>query len=233
MADAAIRLLGVVKNYGGLRPLRIADLAIAAGERVAVGGVDALAAEALVNLVTGAALPEEGRVEVEGRDTAGIADGDEWLASLDRFGIVSERAVLLENSTFLQNLALPITLEIDAISSDIKRRVEGLAAEAGLSLDRLAAQVSTASAEERTRAQLARALALDPAILLLEHPSARLPRDAAAPFGRDLAGVIDRRGMTAVAITEDAAFAKPFATRWVRVDGATGALKPARKKWLL
>lgn len=232
MADPVIRFHKVVKGYGGLRPLRLADLAVARGERIALGGVDATAAEALVNLITGAALPDEGTVEVAGTSTASIADGDAWLASLDRFGIVSERAVLLEGSTFLQNLALPLTLEIDAIQPDIKRRVEALASEAGLALDRLGAGMATASPEERMRTQLARALAVDPAILLLEHPSARLARNAAAPFGRDLASIVSRRGITALAITEDADFAQPFSSRWVRVDGATGAVKPAKKKWL-
>jgi ABC-type lipoprotein export system ATPase subunit len=231
MADALIHLAGIVKNYGGLRPLRVAELAIAAGERVALGGVDAVGAEALVNLLTGAVLPEEGRVEIAGRDTAAIPDADAWLASLDRFGIVSERAVLLEASTVLQNLSLPLTLEIDAIPPDMKRRVEALAAEAGISLERLEAQVATVSPEERLRVQIARALALDPTVLLLEHPTATLPREAAAPFGRDLAAVIARRGITALAITEDTPFAAAFASRWVRLDSATGAVKPARKKF--
>lgn len=232
MAGVLIHLAGIVKNYGGLRPLRVAELAIAAGERVALGGVDAVGAEALVNLLTGAVLPDEGRVEIAGRDTAAIPDADAWLASLDRFGIVSERAVLLEASTVLQNLSLPLTLEIDAIPPDVKRRVEALAAEAGISLERLDAQVSTVSPEERIRVQVARALALDPTVLLLEHPSATLPREAAAPFGRDLAAVIGRRRITALAITEDAAFSAAFASRWVRLASATGAVKPARKNWL-
>jgi polar amino acid transport system ATP-binding protein len=232
MPGPVIRFVKVVKNYGGLRPLRLADLTVDSSERIVLGGIDALAAEAFVNLVTGAALPDEGVVEVAGTPTAAIADGDAWLASLDRFGIVSDRAVLLEGSTFLQNLALPLTLEIDAIQPEIKRRVETLAAEAGLPVERLPAQIATATPEERMRAQLARALALDPAILLLEHPSAKLPREAAAPFGRDLAAIIVRRRITALAISEDADFAKPFASRWLKVDGATGAVNPAKRKWL-
>lgn len=232
MPPTLIHLTDIVKNYGGLRPLRIVDLAIERGERVALGGLDAAAAEMLVNLVTGAVLADAGRVEVENADTAAIENGDAWLASLDRFGIVSERAVLLESSTILQNLALPLTLEIDAIMPEIKRQVEALAREAGLPLDRLGVQVATATPGERLRASLARALALNPSILLLEHPSAKLPRDAAAPFGRDLAAVVERRGITALAVTEDPEFAKPFASRWVRLDAATGTLKPAKTKWL-
>jgi ABC-type lipoprotein export system ATPase subunit len=232
MPEPAIRFARVVKNYGGLRPLRLADLVIETGERVALGGVDATAAEALVNLVTGASLPDEGRIDVNGNNTAGISDGDAWLASLDLFGIVTGRAVLLEESTFLQNLALPLTIEIDAIAPEIKHRVEALALEAGLPVDRLAAPLATATAEERLRAQVARALALDPAIVLLEHPSVTLPRSAVAALARDLATAVSRRAITALAITEDADFARSFASRWLTLDGGTGTVKPAKKKWL-
>ena len=65
--------------------------------------------------MTGASLPDEGDVRVFGRSTAAVSDGDEWLASLDRFGIVSERAVLLEGATLMQNLALPFALDIDPV----------------------------------------------------------------------------------------------------------------------
>ena len=222
---------GVVKDYRGLRPLRIAALEIAARERVALGGVDAAGAEALVNLITGAALPDQGSIVVLGQDTATIADGDAWLASLDRFGIVSERAVMLESATFLQNLSLPLSLEIEAIPADAKRRAEALAAETGLPSDRLPLRVEEGSADDRARAQVARAMALDPAILLLEHPSAKIGRAGVAAFARDLAVLVTRRGITALAITEDETFAKPFATRWLKVQPATGEVTAAKRRW--
>src|SRR4051812_6356399 len=105
----------VRKHYSALRPLRMNDLRIAPGERVALSGLDAGAAEVLVNLVTGASVPDEGDIAVQGVSTAAIANGDEWLASLDRFGIVSPRAVLLDAATLLQNLTMPLTLQIDPI----------------------------------------------------------------------------------------------------------------------
>src|SRR3954467_6821167 len=110
-----LRVSGVRKNYAGLRPLRLNLLTVAAGERVAVSGLDAGAAEVLVNLVTGASLPDEGRIEVCGRATDTIANGDEWLDTLDQFGIVSPRAVLLDGATLLQNLAMPLSLEIEPV----------------------------------------------------------------------------------------------------------------------
>ena len=110
-----LELQGVVRAHQSLRPLRLQSLTVNEGERVAILGVDAPGAEVLVNLVTGAALPESGTVRVLGRDTADITTGDDWLASLDRFGIVSPRAVLIEAATVEENLAMPFTLQIDPI----------------------------------------------------------------------------------------------------------------------
>ena len=122
-----LQITGVEKRYQSLRPLRIQELTIAAAERVAVSGFDAGAAEVLVNLVTGASLPDRGEVRVLGHRTADIVGGDEWLASLDRFGIVSPRGVLLEAATIEQNLAMPLTLEIDPVPPDVAARVVDLA----------------------------------------------------------------------------------------------------------
>ena len=100
-------------------PLGSVYVLLGAGERVSLGGLDAGVGELLVNLVTGASLPEQGEVHVFGQRTADIPDGDAWLELLERFGIVSPRGVLLEGSTLLQNLAMPFTLAIDPVAADV------------------------------------------------------------------------------------------------------------------
>src|SRR5215207_806252 len=132
MSDPILRLKGIRKQYSGLRPLRVQALSIDAGERVALSGLDAGAAEVFVNLVTGASVPDEGTVEVCGRATHSIADGEEWLSWLDRFGIVSPRAVLLDGASLEQNLAMPLTLQIEPIGPDTASRVAELADEVGI-----------------------------------------------------------------------------------------------------
>ena len=89
----------------GIRELRVLP-----GALVALMGLDGAGAEMFVNLVTGAMLPDDGQVRVFGFDTAAITDGDEWLRTLDRFGILSDRAVLLDELTVAQNLAMTLTL---------------------------------------------------------------------------------------------------------------------------
>src|SRR5258708_37471280 len=126
------RIANVRRAYGGLRPLRLNDLSIAGGERVALSGLHAGAAEVLVNLVTGASLPDAGEVLVLGTSTASISDGEAWLASLDRFGIVSPRAVLLDSATLLQNLAMPLTLDIEPVQPDVAAPIVPLARAAGI-----------------------------------------------------------------------------------------------------
>ena len=228
---AAVEMTGVVRGYQALRPLRVARLSVAFGERVAIHGVDAGAAEVLVNLVTGATLPEQGEVRVFGRATKEIASGDEWLESLDRFGIVSPRAVMMEGSTVQQNLAMPFTLSIDPVPDDIARRVEALASECGIAAEWLYRAAADTPQDVRARIHFARALALEPLVVLLEHPTAGIEGRAAAGLADDVAQALESRRVTALAITQDDAFASRVAHRRLILQPATGELKPVRKGW--
>jgi ABC-type transporter Mla maintaining outer membrane lipid asymmetry ATPase subunit MlaF len=219
------------KAYGGLRPLRIRHLAIEAGERVAVRGIDAGAAELLVNLVTGATLADQGEVRIEGRSTADIADGDEWLASLDRFGLVSSRAVLLEGATVAQNLAMPFTLAIDPVPADVRDRVVALAIECGLAEQWLDAPAGALPPDVRVRAHLGRAVALEPRLLIVEHPTADVPPDGRAALAADIARVADIRRLATLIVTMDGTFAAAAAHRALELAPATGELRPVKRGW--
>lgn len=220
------------KQYSGLRPLRIRELSLGAGERVTIGGLDAGAGELLVNLVTGASVPDEGEVRVFGARTADIADGDAWLDLLERFGIVSPRGVLLEGSTLLQNLAMPFTLAIDPVPADVAARVEALAKECGIDPDRwLPARAGDLPADVRVLAHLARALASGPDVIVIEHPTAEVAPESRAPLAATVARVCEARRVTTLILTNDDRFAKAVAPRNLRLDGATGQLKPLKRGW--
>jgi ABC-type lipoprotein export system ATPase subunit len=229
--DPVLRILKVRKAYNALRPLRVNDLTIAAGERVALSGFDAGAAEVLVNLVTGASVPDEGDVHVQGRSTASIANGDEWLAWLDRFGIVSPRAVLLDGATLLQNLAMPLTLQIDPIPDDAAEAARALARETGIDEDALSRPVAGLPAAVKMRAHLARAVALGPALLILEHPTAILEKGEGRAFGDAVARVAGARGLATLIVSEDAEFADVAATKRLALQAASGDLKPRRRSF--
>jgi ABC-type transporter Mla maintaining outer membrane lipid asymmetry ATPase subunit MlaF len=228
-SEPVLRLTHVRKQYNALRPLRINDLTVAAGERVALSGLDAGAAEVLVNLVTGASVPDEGDVHVQGRSTASISGGDEWLAWLDRFGIVSPRAVLLDAATVLQNLAMPLTLLIDPIPEDAAAAARSLAGEAGIDPQYFDRPVAGLPAAVRMRAHLVRAVMLAPALLILEHPTATLDKGEGKPFGESVARVAGARNLSTLIVSEDADFSEAAAPRRLALHAASGDLKPPRR----
>lgn len=217
------------KDYGGLRPLRLAALAVRPGERIAITGVDAPAAEILANLLTGATLPDEGEIRLFGRATSAITDADDWLRTLDRIGMLSPRAVLAEELTVEQGIALAFTLSLDPIPAAVAADIVRLAREAGLGAADLGLRLSDATSAVKARCRLARALASTPSVLLLEHANALLPDDAAT-FGRDIAALAMARGMSVLALTADEPFARAVADTVFALDGATGELR-ARGGW--
>jgi ABC-type transporter Mla maintaining outer membrane lipid asymmetry ATPase subunit MlaF len=225
---AVIELSGISKDYRGLRPLRIEALTLNAGEQLAILGLDEVTAEVLINLVTGATLPDRGEVNVFGRPTSAIDASADWLALVDRFGIVSHRAVLLDALSVVQNLSMPFTLDIDPPSEDVRMRAVALAAEVGIPERAWAAPVAKLDAAERVRLRLGRALALDPAILLLEHVSAGIPRSQVAALGVEIGAIVKRRGSASLVATADEEFAAAVAARVVRLEPATGRLQERR-----
>lgn len=217
-------------DYAALKPLRMEHLTLDAGHRVAILGLDASAAEILVNLLTGAALPTAGVVRLFGRDTSDITDPDDWIATLDRFGLISTRSVLVGELTVAQNLALAFTLSVDPIADQIMTGVRRLAVESGVLLPQLDRLFAETSLEVRARCHLARAIATDPSILILDHANMlTAPADAPA-FGRDIARVAEGRHLAVLAVTNDEAFASTVARKVYVVDIATGALVP-RSGW--
>jgi ABC-type transporter Mla maintaining outer membrane lipid asymmetry ATPase subunit MlaF len=219
---------GLIKSYGALRPIRMRALTVRAGERITLMGLDQSAAEMFVTLITGAALPDEGVIRLFGQPTREIPDGDRWLALLDRLGILSDRAVLVEQYSVAQNVAMPFTLDLEPIAADVRPRVDALAAEVGLDVDVLETPVGRTAPHIQARVRLARAVALEPSLLLAEHPSASLQREEVAAFARDLARVAQQRHIGLIAISADKAFVRALSGTTLIVEPATGEVRAQR-----
>ncbi|BCS35544.1 ABC transporter ATP-binding protein [Luteitalea sp. TBR-22] len=221
-----VQCTGVIKDYRGLRPLRLLDLVLHAGDRVVVSGLDVVAAEVVTNLVNGFALPDQGEVRVFGRPTTAITDADTWLASLDPFGVVTARALLLDAFTVRDNVALSLTALVDPVDDELVPKVDAIAREAGIDEAWIARPLHEAPVPVRMRVHLARAIALDPSLLLMEHPTAALEAPDRAAFADDVARVASARALTVLAVSQDREFARRVATRHLQLHPGTGALTP-------
>jgi ABC-type transporter Mla maintaining outer membrane lipid asymmetry ATPase subunit MlaF len=230
LSDALVTVRSLVKNYQALRPLRIELLTIERAGIVAVMGLDAAAAEMLVALMTGAVLPEQGDIHLFGRSTRDVTDSEAWLEMLDDVGIVTDRAVLIGQFSVEQNLAIPFTLQVDPIAESTRPQVAQLGAEVGLTPQDLALQVAQCPPHTVARVRLGRALALNPIVLLLEHPTATLPRDQVKAYAVDIRRVARARQLSVLAITGDESFAAALGGQVLTHEPATGLLRP-RSGW--
>lgn len=220
-----LELTGVTKHYGALRPLRVDGLVLVPRDEVALLGLDQPAAEVLINLLTGASLPDTGAVRIFGEPTSAITDATAWLTMLDRFGIVSERSAFLEPLTVLQNMAVPFSLDIEPPPAEVIEQVTALAVEAGLAPSMLERRVGDLDPLSRMRVRLGRALALNPAVVILEHPSATLPRVDVVAFAVSVRKLVERRGCATLTITADPELAGAIAERPLVLEPATGRLR--------
>jgi putative ABC transport system ATP-binding protein len=231
--EPLVELRDVVKDYRALRPLRVSQLALREGQSVALTGIDQVMAEVFVDLVTGATLPDSGEVVAFGTPTTSIRDGESWLRALDHFGLLSERAVLVEQFTAEQNLVLPFSLDLAHVPDTLRDEVRRLGSEVGLTASELALPSSQLSPLARLRIRLGRALALGPRVLLAEHPNASVSSADTQAFAADLSRIIAARRIASIVLTADQAFAASVADEVLTLQPATGALKASSgwRRW--
>jgi ABC-type transporter Mla maintaining outer membrane lipid asymmetry ATPase subunit MlaF len=222
--DVLVRLRTVSKDYRSLRPLRIAELDVPPGRSLALVGFDQLMAEVFVDLITGAILPDSGEVMAFGQPTSAIPDPAGWLATLDQFGLLTDRAVLVEQFTVEQNLALPLSVAVEEMSSEVRARVAELATEVGLVND-LGRQAGVLAPGARARIRLGRAIALAPKVLVAEHPTATLSAEDASTLAADIARIVETRAIASIVLTADHVFARAVAKEVLVLEPATGVLK--------
>jgi len=230
-----IEMRSVEKQYGGLRPLRVRTLELPARSSTMLLGFDSPAAETFINLMTGSTLPEAGDVISFGRSTRAIADSADWLAFVEQFGIVSDRVVLLDGMTVAQNLAISFDLDLDPVPDHVLARVATLAAEVGIDAGMLTARVGEADPYLKARVRLARALAFDPALLVLEHPTATLPPEHAGRYGTTIKAIAAARKLAVLGLTADEKFAEHTGGRLLVWQPATGEFRERtrRRFWRL
>jgi putative ABC transport system ATP-binding protein len=208
-ARRIVELAGVDKDYvtGKLvsPALRGVDLAIAAGEMVAVVGPSGSGKSTITNLIAGIDRPTQGTVTVNGQrlDTMKEEALARWRG--DNVGIVFQFFQLLPTLTALENATLPMDFARFGSPADRADRARHHLELVGLGdkADRLPLELSGG---EQQRVAIARAMACDPGILIGDEPTGNLDSHNAAEMF-DLLVRLHRRGTTVVFVTHDAQMA--------------------------
>jgi phospholipid/cholesterol/gamma-HCH transport system ATP-binding protein len=173
-----------------------------AGEIFGIVGGSGSGKSVLLKTLLGLRRPDSGTVEVEGRDITGM-DDSELRAVKRRYGVTFQHGALFSSLTVADNIALPIVEAMDLDEAALSRLVELRLRMVGLPLDSAAKFPAQLSGGMEKRVALARALALDPAILFLDEPTAGLDPIAASAFDELVLYLRGTLGLTIVMVTHD------------------------------
>jgi phospholipid/cholesterol/gamma-HCH transport system ATP-binding protein len=169
---AAIRLENVSKAFDSRNVLRSVSLSVPAGHACCILGRSGTGKSVTLKHVIGLIRPDAGRIYVEGEEITRLR-GRELARVRRRMGFLFQNAALFDSISVGENVAFPLRRHSRFPDAEIRQRARQKLADVGLdsAYDAMPADLSGGM---RKRAGLARAMALDPSILLVDEPSAGL-----------------------------------------------------------
>jgi len=207
-----IAVEGLHKAFGSQKVLNGISLAVRRGETLAVLGRSGTGKSVLLRLVIGLEKPDSGSVRIHGQDIAGLAL-DQLGEIRKKMGFLFQHAALYDSLTVEQNVAFPLRHHRKTMSkSEQGDRVMQLLAEVGME-GHLEKMPSDISGGMQKRVGLARALALEPDILLLDEPTAGLDPISAAEIDDLVLKLQAEHHMASIVVTHDLHSAKTIADR--------------------
>jgi phospholipid/cholesterol/gamma-HCH transport system ATP-binding protein len=209
---ASVAVEHLRKNFAGHTVLNGISLSVNRGETLAVLGRSGTGKSVLLRLIIGLDTPDSGSIRILGQTIAGLAL-DRMGAIRKRMGFLFQHAALYDSLTVGENVAFPFVHHRREMSrSEREGRVKQLLAEVGMESD-LDKMPSDISGGMQKRVGLARALALEPEILLLDEPTAGLDPISSAEIDDLILKLQRERQMASIVVTHDLHSAKTIANR--------------------
>jgi phospholipid/cholesterol/gamma-HCH transport system ATP-binding protein len=216
MDAAAVEFRHVNKAFGALRVLDDFCLVVPAGRAVCILGRSGTGKSVALKHIVGLLQPDSGQVLVEGVDITRLA-GSDLSEVRKRMGLLFQNAALFDSISVGENVAFPLRRHTKRSDADIRAKAQDLLAQVGLEreYDKMPADLSGGM---KKRAGLARALALDPAILLADEPSAGLDPVTAGEIDELLVALNDRASTTLIVVTHNIPSARMIGDELVFLD---------------
>ncbi len=212
----AIRLEHGPKSFGGRRVLDDVSFGVKEGTAFCLLGRSGTGKSVTLKHIIGLIRPDSGHVFVEGHDVPTL--GPRALAAVrKRMGFLFQEGALFDSITVGENVAFPLRRHTDLPNGEVVRRARARLDQVGLGndYDRMPAQLSGGM---RKRAGLARAMVLDPAILLVDEPSAGLDPITADEIDQLLVRAKEDEGKTLVVVTHNIPSARTIADEMALLD---------------
>ncbi len=212
--DEVIRVEGLTKQFGKLSVLRGIDCTIQASEVVCVIGPSGSGKSTFLRCLNGLEDASGGRVLVRGVSVHEAKTDVDALRS--EIGMVFQRFNLFPHKTVLENITLAPTHVRGLSSAQARARAHELLLKVGL-LDKIDAYPNQLSGGQQQRVVIARALAMQPLMMLFDEPTSALDPEMVG----EVLGVMQslaEEGMTMVIVTHEMGFARQVADRVLFLD---------------
>jgi phospholipid/cholesterol/gamma-HCH transport system ATP-binding protein len=213
----AVEFKHVSKSFGQSQVLNDVSFEILQGETLCILGRSGTGKSVTLKLLIGLLKPDTGNVLIGSEDICGMNERE--LSRIRReIGFLFQSAALFDSFTVGQNLSLPIhRFEPTKSAADIKTEVEDMLRQVGLEQD-IGKLPGELSGGMKKRAGLARALVLNPKLLLVDEPSSGLDRITASEIDDLLLKVKNERHTTMVIVTHDIHGARKMADKVAVLD---------------
>ncbi len=211
-ADPAIRVRGLCKAFGDNRVLDGLDLDISRGESLAVIGGSGIGKSVLVKNIVGLMRPDSGSIEIDGKETVGLAGAarDKVLA---RFGVLFQGAALFDSMPIWENVAFGLIHNRGMHKAEAREAAIVKLAQVGLGPAQADRYPEELSAGMQKRVGLARAIAAEPQVLFFDEPTTGLGPIMGEVINDLIVECVRGLGATALTITHDMASARKIADR--------------------
>jgi phospholipid/cholesterol/gamma-HCH transport system ATP-binding protein len=233
----AIAVEDLRKAFGDQRVLNGITFHVARGETVAVIGRSGGGKSVLLKLLIRLQLPDAGSIRIADQEVTKV-DDRQLNEVRKKIGFLFQQAALYDSLTVEENVAFPLSRHSKMSTQEQGKRVRELLGEVGMDQDR-GKWPSQISGGMQKRVGLARALALDPQILLFDEPTAGLDPITAEEIGKLIADLKQKHQMSAIVVTHDVHGASAYSDRMlllhngnIKAEGSFEDLKSSKDKFV-
>jgi phospholipid/cholesterol/gamma-HCH transport system ATP-binding protein len=201
--DAVISLRGVTKTFGSHTVLKDISFDIPRGQITAVMGPSGTGKSVLLKNIIGLLRPDAGEIWVEGEETVAMGERDLYRVRR-KFGVLFQDGALFGSMNMFDNMAFPLREHTRKTEKEIREIVLAKADMVGM-LDHMKKYPGEVSGGMKKRAGLARALAMDPEIILFDEPDSGLDPVRVSYLDELVKKIQEETGATFVIITHNIA----------------------------
>ncbi|MGD0580072.1 MAG: ATP-binding cassette domain-containing protein [Bryobacteraceae bacterium] len=214
--ESPIAVAGLWKSFGEQTVLAGITFQLESGKVTCVLGRSGTGKSVLLKLLIGLEKPDAGSICLVGQDMAS-ASAEELNAARKKVGFLFQQAALYDSMSIEENVAFPLRRHTTLSADDRLARVHELLASVGMDRD-LDKRPSQLSGGMRKRVGLARALALDPVVVMFDEPTAGLDSITASEIADLIVELREKRHVTSIVVTHNLRTAKTVADRLIVLD---------------